>query len=202
MYCYYMAAKEKQRGYRKRMYETWQSRVNFECTDQRLCDQKKQIIDKALLIEAEIQSVRQQLDENQSLRDDIDPNSIIEPQTLQVADLNKQQTKPDNLLEEPTEETQNIEESEPSTEYTELKEEFSDLLQEVQSMPMKDRARLPRLKVDNTPKKQVKMINGIIKEFTPESPALTNINQLQYTGATLITSKIVPSKQGINRKAG
>ena len=64
MYCYYMAAKQKQRGYRKRMHETWQSRVNFECTEQRLCDQKKQIIDKALLTEAEIQSVRQQVNEN------------------------------------------------------------------------------------------------------------------------------------------
>ena len=36
------------------------------------------------------------------------------------------------------------------------KEEFSELLQEVQRMPMKDRARLPRLRVDNTLKKQVK----------------------------------------------
>ena len=67
---------------------------------------------------------------------------------------------------------------------------------------MKDRARPQRLKVENTPKKQVKMINAIIKELTPERPDLTNINQLKYTGATLITSKIVPSKQGTNRKAG
>ena len=119
------------------------------------CDQK-QIIDKALLTEAEIQSIRQQADENQSLTDNTDPNSIIEPQTLQEADRNKQTTKPDNPLEDPTEETQNIEESEPSAEYTELKEEFSELLQEVQSMPMKDTARLPRLKVDSTLKKQVK----------------------------------------------
>ena len=52
IYCYYMATMEKQRGYRMRMYETWQSRVNFECTEQRLCDQRKQIIDKALLTEA------------------------------------------------------------------------------------------------------------------------------------------------------
>ena len=75
------------------MYETWQNRLNFECIQQRLCDQKKQIIVKALLTEAEIQSVRQSVDENQSLIDEIDPNSIIEPQTLQVADLNKQKNK-------------------------------------------------------------------------------------------------------------
>ena len=44
------------------------------------------------------------------------------------------------------------------------------------------------------------MINAIIKELTPQSPYLINLNQLQYTGATLITLKIVPSKQGTNRK--
>ena len=43
-------------------------------------------------------------------------------------------------------------------------------------MPMNDRARLPNLKADNTLKKQVKMINAIIKELTPESPDLTDIN--------------------------
>ena len=66
---------------------------------------------------------------------------------------------------------------------------------------MKDREKLSRLKVDNTLKKQVKIINAIIKDLTPENPDLPNIYQLQYTGATHITSKIVPSKQGTNRKA-
>ena len=51
------------------IYETLQSRV-LECIEQ-ICDQKKQIIDKALLIEAEIQ-----VDKYQSLMDDIDLNSI------------------------------------------------------------------------------------------------------------------------------
>ena len=46
------------------------------------------------------------------------------------------------------------------------------------------------------------MMNAIINQLTPESPDLTNIKQLQDTGATLITSKIVPSKQGTTRKAG
>ena len=67
------------------------------------CDQKKQMIDRALLTEAEIQSIRQEVDENQLLTDGIDPNSIIQPQTLQEADLNKQPTKSDNPLEEATE---------------------------------------------------------------------------------------------------
>ena len=96
------------------MYETWQSRVNFECTEQRICDQKRQIIDKALLTEAEPQSVRQQVDENQSLTDNIESKfNNRTTNTTSVSDLDKQQTKPGNLLEEPTEETQNINKSEP-----------------------------------------------------------------------------------------
>ena len=34
MYCYYMAIKDKPRGYRKRMHQLWIERQNFECTEQ------------------------------------------------------------------------------------------------------------------------------------------------------------------------
>ena len=46
------------------------------------------------------------------------------------------------------------------------------------------------------------MINAIIKELKPESQDLTNTSPLQYTGTILITSKVVLSKQGTDRKAG
>ena len=58
MYCYDMAIKDKPRGYRKRMLQLWIERQNFECTEQRLCDQKKQIIDKNLLTTVEIDEVK------------------------------------------------------------------------------------------------------------------------------------------------
>ena len=61
MYCYYMAIKDKPRGYRKRMHQQWKDRGNIECTEQRLCDQKKQIEDKTLLTPAEIEEVKQQV---------------------------------------------------------------------------------------------------------------------------------------------
>ena len=34
MYFYYMAIKDKYRGYRKRMHQLWIERQNFECTEQ------------------------------------------------------------------------------------------------------------------------------------------------------------------------
>ena len=34
MYCYYMAIKDKPRGYQKRMHQQWKDRGNIECTEQ------------------------------------------------------------------------------------------------------------------------------------------------------------------------
>ena len=56
-----MAIKDKPRGYRKRVHQQWKDRGNIECTEQRLCDQKKQIEDKTLLTPAEIEEVKQQV---------------------------------------------------------------------------------------------------------------------------------------------
>ena len=61
MYCYYLAIKDKPRGYQKRMHQQWRDRGNIKCTEQRLCDQKKQIEDKTLLTPAEIEEVKQQV---------------------------------------------------------------------------------------------------------------------------------------------
>ena len=61
MYCYYMARIYQPRGYHKRMYNLYQQRGNFECTEQWLCGQKKQIEDKMLLTPVEIEEVKNQL---------------------------------------------------------------------------------------------------------------------------------------------
>ena len=41
MYCYYMAIKDKLRGYQKKMHQQWKDREKIECTEQQLCDQKE-----------------------------------------------------------------------------------------------------------------------------------------------------------------
>ena len=43
------------------MHQQWKDRGNIECTEQQLCDQKKQIKDKTLLTPAEIEEVKQQV---------------------------------------------------------------------------------------------------------------------------------------------
>ena len=43
------------------MHQQWKDRGNIECTEQQLCDQKKQIEDKTLLTPAEIEEVNQKV---------------------------------------------------------------------------------------------------------------------------------------------
>ena len=45
------------------MHQLWQQRENFECTEQRVYDQKKQIEDKTLLTSAELEEVKAQVEE-------------------------------------------------------------------------------------------------------------------------------------------
>ena len=84
MYCYYMAKKDKPREYQKRMHQQWKDRGNIKCTEQQLCDQKKQIKDKTLLTPAEIEEVKQQ----------------VKHDTFQVAD--DQQAKKNNRQQLPS----------------------------------------------------------------------------------------------------
>ena len=48
MHCYYKAMESKERGYLKRMINEWNSRGNYEFTQQRLADQKQQILEYRL----------------------------------------------------------------------------------------------------------------------------------------------------------
>ena len=43
------------------MHQEWKDRGNIKCTEQLLCDQKKQIEDKTLLTLAEIEEMKQQV---------------------------------------------------------------------------------------------------------------------------------------------
>ena len=84
------------------MHQLWIERQNFECTEQRLCDQKKQIIDKNLLTTVQIDEVKQEVDnktrqehhdqetEEEQIPLDPDPDIPVEPQ---IAEHMRQQHK-------------------------------------------------------------------------------------------------------------
>ena len=75
MYCYYKARRDQPRGYRKGMHQLWQQMGNFECTEQRLCDQKKQIEYKTLLTSAELEEVKAQVEEENLHEESTRPTS-------------------------------------------------------------------------------------------------------------------------------
>ena len=65
---------------------------------------------------------------------------------------------------------------------------------------MKERKKLFKLKNDKKLKRVVETLDKIIEETSADNMDLTTINQMQYTAALLITSKITPPKPATNRK--
>ena len=78
--------------------------------------------------------------------------------------------------------------------YEKLKEEYLELLEDTKSQPMKNRKKLPKLKMNKNTKKLIRMVNRIIKTTSTDDMNITDINQMQYAGALLITNKITPAK--------
>ena len=195
-----MAIKDKLRGYQKRMHQQWKDRGNIKCTEQQLCDQKKQIEDKTLLTPAEIEEVKQvkgdtfqEEDDQQSKEKEQAATTILEPVELDVI------PEPENPIP-PTYHETTDDDYDCNYGYEQLKGEYLELLEEVKSQPMKERKKLSKLKNDMELKRVVKTLDKIIEETSTDNMDLTTINQMQYTAVLLITNKITPPKPTTNRK--
>ena len=197
MYCYYMAIQDKPRGYQKRMHQQWEDRGNIECTEQQLCDQKKQIEDKILLTPPEIEEVKQQVksdtfqeeDGKQSEEEQQAVTTILEPVECEV------NPEPEHPIPPTYHET-----PDDDNDYDQLKDEYVELLEEVKSQPVKEKKKLSKVKNDRKLKRVVKTLDKIIEETSTDNIDLTTTNQMQYTAALLITNKITPPKPSTNRK--
>ena len=96
-----------------------------------------------------------------------------------------------------------IEEPEYNTDdYEQLKEEYLELLEDTRSQPMKNRKKLPKLKMNKNTKKLIRMVNKIIKTTSTDDINIADSNLMQFAGALLITNKITPAKSKTNRKPG
>ena len=84
--------------------------------------------------------------------------------------------------------------------YEQLKEEYLELLEDTKSQPMKNRKKLPKLKLNKNTKKLIRMVNKIIKTTSTDYMNITDINLMQFAGALLITNKITSAKPTTNRK--
>ena len=64
---------------------------------------------------------------------------------------------------------------------------------------MKERKKLSKLKNYKNLKRVVKTLDNIIEETSTDNMDLATINQMQYTAALQITTKITPPKPANNR---
>ena len=128
------------------MHQQWKDRGNIKCTEQWLCDQKKQIKDKALLTPAEIEEVKQQV-KSDTFQEEDDPQSeeeqqaattILEPVEPEV------NPEPEHPIPPTNNETPDDDDDE-EDDYEQLKDEYLELLKEVKSQPMKERKKLSKL---------------------------------------------------------
>ena len=201
MYCYYKARRDQTRGYRKRVHQLWQQRGNFECTEQRLCDQKKQIEDQTLLTSAELEEVKAQMEEENIQEESTRPTSEEDHPTTVEAIIEPYNPEPENpSLPEAAETADEPEDN--TDDYEQLKEEYLELLEDTKSQPMKDRKKLPKLKMNKNTKKLIRMVNKIIETTSTDDMNITDINLMQFAGALLITNKETPAKPTTNRKPG
>ena len=128
------------------MHQLWRERDNFECTEQRLCDQKKQIADKNLLTPAEIDEVKQLV--GKDTREEHDQQPDLDPEEQQIPTDADIPVVPE-ITETPEAIAIDIEYNSfigDNDDYHKLRDECLDLLEEVKVQPLKVRQKLPKLK--------------------------------------------------------
>ena len=121
------------------MYQQWKDRGKIECTEQQLCDQKKQIEDKNLPTPAEIDKVKQVNSEDgqQSEEEQQAATTILEPVEPEV---NPELEDPiPSAYHETADDDDDYE-----YDYDQLKDEYLELLEEVKSLPVKGRKKLSK----------------------------------------------------------
>ena len=129
------------------MHQQWKDRGNIECTEQRLCDQRKQIEDKTLLTPVEIEEVKQQVksdnfqeeDGQQSEEQQQAVTTILEPVEPEV------NPEPEHPIPPTYHETPD-DDDDYDYDYDQLKDEYVELLEEVKFQPMKERKKLSKVK--------------------------------------------------------
>ena len=154
-----------------------------------------------LLTSAELEEVKAQVEQENTHEESTRPSNVEDHPTTVEATIEPCNPEPENPP--PPEAAETTKEPEDNTEdYEQLREEYLELLEDTKSQPMKNRKKLPKLKMSKNTKKLIRMINRIIKTTSTDYMNITDINTMQYADALLITNKITPAKPTTNRKPG
>ena len=156
---------------------------------------------KTLLTPAEIDEVKQQIKSDTFQEEDYQQAVEEQQAATTILELVEPEVnpEPEDPIPPTYHETPN-DGDDYDYDYGQLKDEYLELLEEVKSQPMKERKKLSKLKNDKKLKRVAETLEKIIEETSTDNMGLTTINQMQYTAALLITSKITPPKPATNKK--
>ena len=130
-----MAIKDKPRGYQKRMHQQWKDRGNLKCTEQWLCDQKKQIEDKESTNTCRIEEVKQQIKSDTFQEEDDQKAEEVQQTATTILEPVEPEVNPEP--EDPIPPT-NHETPDDDDDYEQLKDEYLELVEEFKSQPIKE----------------------------------------------------------------
>ena len=202
MECFYKS-NPKEIGYRKRMHNLWSEEGMFVITEQRLVDQKSQIIKKKWLSELELEAIKRSIDDaeygqvvnvieggtERRMEDEIE-NQEADPTTNNnVTNRQGDECTGEQLTYEY--------EIHPDIWYdeTSVTEEEKLLIEKIKDFGRQQRERLPPLRgIDSKKLKEVvSKVNAVLGKVQVED--ITHVNDLMYGGAALVTDMV-----GMRRK--
>ena len=144
--------------------------------------------------------MKAQVEEENIQEESTRPTSEENHPTTVEAIIEPYNPEPENpALPETAETTDEPEDN--TDDYEQLKEEYLELLEDTKSQPMKNRKKLPKLKMNKNTKKLIRMINKIIETTSTDDMNITDISLMQFAGALLITNKEhLPNQQPIENQ--
>ena len=198
MECFYKS-NPKKIGYRKRMHNFWIEQRMFVITEQRLVDQKSQIIKKKWLSELELEAIRRSIDDAEygqvgNVIEGGIGRTMEDDEENQQADATANNNVTNSQGDECTGEQltyEYINEIHPDIGYdeTSVTEEEKLLMEKIKDFSRQQRERLPPLQgVDSKRFKEVVLGKAQVKD-------ITYMNDLMYGGAALVTEMV-----GMRRK--
>ena len=179
MECFYLSD-PKTRGYRKRMHMLWKDRKMVHVTEQRLIDQKNQIIKKQWLSSLELEEIQRNIEDAtyggvaRSIVEKSDP------------DLEMTTTGGGSEGEDPQIEGNEQVDGIKIKDGVVLMEEDREMLKMMMKVKKKPRIRLPAMSgIDGVKLKEtVKKVNGVLEKLKIDN--ITEMNDTIYYGAAMV----------------
>ena len=185
MECYYRSEPRKI-GYRKRMHQLWIDREMFPVTEQRLLDQKSQIVQKQWLSRLELEEIARAVEDGEygSIRGDLEHEEAERSINHQEPDIQTERDRTENDVFA-------------LKDRVDITEEEICLLQRLNEIRKMDRTRLPALREVESEKlrKAVKKLDVLLEKIKVDD--ITDVNDLIYCASAVVVENL-----GVKREWG